>query len=236
MAGSKKNNKKQGESQQNMNQSQSVPNLAPGGLDGGDSTLVRQRGEAVSVMLQKALHLYDGGHYIEALEACENVYEADAFRTDNLLLIGAVHFQMRNFSEAIFYSQQCVRVDPNFAEGYSNLGNALKELGDVQAAVQFYLKAIKLKPRYCDAYNNLAGAYMQQGQTQEAMETYQMALTLNPSLVDAHSNLGNLYKASGDLEAAKRCYLEAIRIKPDFAIVWSNLAGVFKDQGQVSML
>ena len=68
------------------------------------------------------------------------MYEADAFRTDNLLLIGAVHFQLRNFSEAIFYCQQCVRVDPNFAEGYSNLGNALKELGDVKAAIQFYLK------------------------------------------------------------------------------------------------
>jgi protein O-GlcNAc transferase len=76
-------------------------------------------------------------------------------------------------------------VDPNFAEGYSNLGNALKELGDLKAAVQFYLKATKLKPRfvmatftffrkflsshcdrYSDAYNNLASAYMQLGQTQ----------------------------------------------------------------------
>ena len=36
--------------------------------------------------------------------------------------------------------QQCIRIDPNFAEAYSNLGNALKELGDVVGAVQFYLK------------------------------------------------------------------------------------------------
>ena len=90
--------------------------------------------------LSNALNLYNSGHYTEALDSCEEVYEADAFRTDNLLLIGAVHFQLRNFSEAIFYCQQCVRVDPNFAEGYSNLGNALKELGDVKAAIQFYLK------------------------------------------------------------------------------------------------
>ena len=37
-------------------------------------------------------------------------------------------------------AQQCIRVDPNFAEAYSNLANALKELGDVLGAVQFYLK------------------------------------------------------------------------------------------------
>lgn len=109
-----------------------------------------------SLLLSKIHLLYNGGHYQEALDVSQRVYELDAFRTDNLLLLGAIHFQLRNFSESIFYNQQCVRVDPNFAEGYSNLGNALKELGDVKAAVQFYLKAIKLKPRFCDAYNNLA--------------------------------------------------------------------------------
>ena len=109
-----------------------------------------------ALLLSKVHLLYSGGHYTEALDVSQRIYELDAFRTDNLLLLGAIHFQLRNFSESIFYNQQCVRVDPNFAEGYSNLGNALKELGDVKAAVQFYLKAIKLKPRFCDAYNNLA--------------------------------------------------------------------------------
>ncbi|CAN0440238.1 unnamed protein product, partial [Scytosiphon promiscuus] len=51
--------------------------------------------------------------------------------------------QLRNFSECILYNQQCIRIDPNFAEAYSNLGNALKELGDVAGAIQFYLKVLK---------------------------------------------------------------------------------------------
>ncbi len=188
----------------------------------------------VNMIVAKAFSLFNSGHYHDALTCCETAYDADAYRTDNLLLLGAIHFQLRNFSESIFYNQQSIRVDPNFAEGYSNLGNALKELGDINASIQFYLKAIKLKPRYCDAYNNLACAYMQLGKNQEAMETYQMALVLNPALVDAHSNLGNLYKANGDLEASKKCYLEAIRIKPDFPIAWNNLAGVFKEEGQLA--
>jgi hypothetical protein len=40
----------------------------------------------------------------------------------------------------VFYNQQCIRVDGNFAEAYGNLANALKELGDIHAAVQFYVK------------------------------------------------------------------------------------------------
>jgi protein O-GlcNAc transferase len=137
-------------------------------------------------------------------------------------------------------------------EAYGNLGNALKELGDLDGAVQFYLKvlavrwhsflrvscayrvsashspvqAIKLKPRFCDAYNNLASVHMQTGNVKQAIDTYKMAIVLNPSLVDAHSNLGNLFKAQGNLEEAKRCYMEAIRVRPDFAIAWSNLAGM----------
>lgn len=154
----------------------------------------------VAQILTKAHTLYNSAKYKEALDCCEQAYEADAFRTDNLLLMGAIHFQMRNYSESIFYNQQCIRVDPNFAEGYSNLGNALKELGDLKASIQFYHKviswycwyaavivepsvqAIKLKPRFSDAYNNLASTYMQLGQTQEAMEAYQMALVRFPAI------------------------------------------------------
>lgn len=185
-------------------------------------------------LFQLAHQQYALGFYHEALRLCEQLYESDAFRADNLLLLGALHFQLGNLSESIFYNQQCIRVDPNLAEAYGNLGNALKELGDLAGAVQFYLRAIALHPRFSDAYNNLATAYMQLGQTREAVETYKMALVLDPTLVDAHSNLGNLYKVQGRLEDARRCYAEALRVKPSFAVAWSNLAGVLKDLGHLS--
>lgn len=191
-------------------------------------------GQDLHQMLTAAHMQYSSGRYTDALAICETIYSIDAYRTENLLLLGAVHFQLRNFSECIFYNQQCIRVDPDFAEAYSNLGNALKELGDLQGSIQFYHKAIKLKPRFCDAYNNMALAHMQLGQPQQAIETYQMALVLSPNLVDAHCNLGNLHKAQGNPELAKQSYLQAIQIRPDFAIAWSNLAGVFKDEGQLA--
>lgn len=94
----------------------------------------------ITSLLTEAHRAYNSGLYLEALGHCESLYEIDAFRTDNLLLLGAIHFQLRHFSESIFYNQQCLHVDPGFAESYSNLGNSLKELGDLNAAAQFYLK------------------------------------------------------------------------------------------------
>ena len=123
----------------------------------------------VPALLALAHRHYEEGDYVAACECSEQVYQVAAHRTDNLLLLGACHFQLRNFSESIFYNQQAIRIDPHFAESYGNLGNALKELGDLQGAIEFYLKALKLKPRFGDAYNNLASAYMQIGQTQQAM-------------------------------------------------------------------
>jgi len=177
--------------------------------------------------------LYESGNMFETQRICEQLYQDDPSRKDNLLLLGAVHFQLKDFSESIFYNQQAIRVDPLFAEAYSNLGNSLRELGDVKAATEFYLKAIKLNPRFSDAYNNLASTYLQMGQTKQAYETYQMALVLDPELADAQNNMGNLLKAQGRVEDARKAYLEAIRIKPDFAVAWSNLAGIFKDEGEV---
>ena len=237
-------NKKNKEKSERLQMSKSLSSLGSQGSEPAGRVALTQLGvdtvkrdakgdKKIVSLLERAHFMYNAGQYKDALLNCEDAYEVDAFRTDNLLLLGAIHFQLRNFSECIFYNQQCIRVDPSHSEAFSNLGNALKELGDIHAAIQFYMKAIKLKPRFGDAYNNLASAHMQLGQLQDAMETYRMAIVLNPGLVDAHSNMGNLHKATGDLETAKKCYLEAIRIKPDFAIAWSNLAGVFKDEGQL---
>ena len=205
--------------------------MSPPPLPGRTSK--RASEERAAELISLAHTQYAQGDYDAALATCEAVYETDAWRLDNLLLLGAVHFELKNFSESIFYNQQAIRIDSSGAEFYANLGNSLRELGDVDGAVQFYLKAIKLKPRLSNAYVNLGAVYMQQGKVKQAVQTFEMALLLDPELKEAHNNLGNLYKAQGKSVEAKKSFLEAIRISPDYATAWSNLAGIFKDEGDV---
>ncbi|KAJ8598371.1 hypothetical protein CTAYLR_002971 [Chrysophaeum taylorii] len=189
---------------------------------------------ALARLGREGQRLYGEGKYKEALLVVEEIYNIDAARPENVLLLGAVHFELQNFAESIFYNQQCIRLEPKMAEAYNNLGNALGEVGDAEGAIQFLLKAIKLKPRYADAYNNLASAHMKLGQLGDAAETYEMCLVMDPTMVEAHCNLGTLHKARGKGDAARKCYLEAIRHKPDCAVAWSNLAGIFKDEGHLT--
>ncbi|GBG26180.1 UDP-N-acetylglucosamine--peptide N-acetylglucosaminyltransferase 110 kDa subunit [Hondaea fermentalgiana] len=186
-----------------------------------------------SATLAKSRDLFECGKLHECVRVCEEAYAHDARDRENLLLLGAAHYSLGNFSEGIFYNQQAIRVDSSFAEAYSNLGNCLRELGDIQAAVEFYLKAIKLKPRLSDAYNNLACAYLQLGRTKQATETFQMALVLQPGLVDALCNLGTLHRAQGKMDEARKCFLEAVKAEPGCALAWSGMAGIFYEDGEL---
>ncbi|XP_039041109.1 probable UDP-N-acetylglucosamine--peptide N-acetylglucosaminyltransferase SEC isoform X2 [Hibiscus syriacus] len=160
---------------------------------------------------------YKAGSYKHALKHSSAVYERNPCRTDNLLLLGAIHYQLHNYDQCIVKNEEALRIDPHFAECHGNMANAWK-----------------LRPNFADAWSNLASAYTRKGRLNEAAQCCRQSLSLNPRLVDAHSNLGNLMKIQGFVQEAYNCYLEALRIPPNFAIAWSNLAGLFMEAGDLN--
>ncbi|KAJ0612395.1 putative protein O-GlcNAc transferase [Helianthus annuus] len=191
--------------------------------------------EATEEMLMSVAHQsYKSGDFRQALDHSKAVYERNPMRLDNLLLLGAVYYQLHEFDLCIAKNEEALRIDRKFAECYGNMANAWKEKGNIDVAIRYYLVAIELRPNFADAWSNLGSAYMRKGRLTEAAQCCRQALSLNPHLVDAHSNLGNLMKAQGLVQEAYNCYLEALRIQPTFAIAWSNLAGLFMESGDLS--
>ncbi|KAH7285298.1 hypothetical protein KP509_33G021300 [Ceratopteris richardii] len=174
---------------------------------------------------------YKAANFTKALEYCGAVHERNPTRTEALLLLGAIYYQLHDYDMCIKKNEEAIRIDPQFAECYGNMANAWKEKGNIDLAIQYYSIAIELRPRFCDAWSNLASAYMRKGMHREAEECCRQALSINPKLVDAYSNLGNLLKGRGLAQHAYLCYVEALRIQPTFAIAWSNLAGLFMEAG-----
>lgn len=147
--------------------------------------------------MARAHQMYKSGNYKQALEHSSAVYERSPLRTDNLLLLGAIYYQLHDYDMCIARNEEALRLEPRFAECYGNMANAWKEKGDIDLAIRYYLIAIELRPNFADAWSNLASAYMRKGRLNEAAQCCRQALALNPLLVDAHSNLGNLMKAQG---------------------------------------
>ena len=62
-------------------------------------------GQDLNQMLTVAHMQYSSGRYTDALSICENIYSVDAYRTENLLLLGAVHFQVRDCADGAFFKR-----------------------------------------------------------------------------------------------------------------------------------
>ena len=84
-----------------------------------------------------------------------------------------------------------LRIQPAFADAYSNMGNTLKEMHDVSGALQCYTRAIQINPAFADAHSNLASVHKDSGNIPEAIQSYRTALKLKPNFPDAFCNLAH---------------------------------------------
>ena len=70
--------------------------------------------------------------------AAAQVYPTNSRRTDLLLLVGAIYYQMGNYEQCISFNDRCILLDPNLAESHANLANALQQTGKLDMAIVYY--------------------------------------------------------------------------------------------------
>jgi len=142
----------------------------------------------------------------------------------------SLHAQGKDSLQA---SQKAAELRPDDADAHSNLGNALRGLGQFDGAVASYRRALAVKPDFADAHNNLGNALRDLGQFDEAAASYRRALKLEPDFADAHNNLGNALRDLGRLEDAVASYRRALAIKPNYPEAHSNLGNALRDLGRL---
>ena len=75
----------------------------------------------------------------------QQIYPTNPNRTDLLLLIGAIYYQLGNYQECIAFNDRCILLDAQMAEAHANLANALQQLGNFDMAIIYY----QVGPRPC---------------------------------------------------------------------------------------
>ncbi len=135
--------------------------------------------------------------------------------------------------EALACWRRALELRPDFAEAHNNLGNALKDQGELDQAIACYRRALQLKPDYAEALHNLGLAWNDQGKFDEAVACYRRALQLKPDYAEAHNNLGATLKEQGKMDEAVACYHRALELKPDLAEVHNNLGNAAAEMGDL---
>ena len=128
--------------------------------------------------------------------------------------------------------QKAAELLPDDADSHSNLGNALKDLGQLGDAVASYRRALEIKPDYAEAHCNLGVALKGLGQLDDAVASYRRALEIRPDYAEVHNNLGNGLADLGQPDDAVASYRRALKIKPDYAEAHNNLGNALTDLGQ----
>jgi predicted O-linked N-acetylglucosamine transferase (SPINDLY family) len=182
--------------------------------------------------LQSAIALHQQGKLGQAQAIYQQLLEIDPRNADALHLLGVIAYQTGHHQIAVDMIGQAIALKPDYAEAYSNRGNALLELKQFAAAVACYDKAISLKPDYAEAYSNRGNTLKDLKQLDAAVASFDKAIALKPGLTEAYSNRGNALLELKQLDAAVASFDKAIALKPDFAEAYSNKGNALKDLKQ----
>ena len=120
---------------------------------------------------------------------------------------------------------------PDYAEAYTNRGNAYDGKGEYGHAIANHTKAIELKPDYAAAYTNRGLTYRNKGEFDRAIANHTKAIDLQPDFAAAYTNRGAAYGTKGDFDRAIADFDTAIDLQPDFAAAYHNRGAAYGTKG-----
>ncbi|MDM3844695.1 MAG: tetratricopeptide repeat protein [Aphanizomenon gracile PMC638.10] len=127
--------------------------------------------------------------------------------------LGIGYTNLKDLPSAISHYQAAVKL-PIYPllklGGYNNLGNLLKNIGDLPEARIAYETAIKIDPNFVIGYYNLGMVCKAMGLFSEAIDAYNNAINLNPDYAEAYQNLGVVLLKIGDVENSLEAFEYAI--------------------------
>lgn len=130
--------------------------------------------------------------------------------------------------KAVEAYEQAIKIDPNNAETYHELGNVYAIFsGMYEKAIEAYKQAIRIKPDYAEAYRDFGYVYKQLNKHKEAIEAYKQAIRLRPDNVvdvEAYESLGDIYSELGMYEEAIEAYKQITnRTKLDKNSIYNHI-------------
>jgi tetratricopeptide (TPR) repeat protein/2-polyprenyl-3-methyl-5-hydroxy-6-metoxy-1,4-benzoquinol methylase len=142
--------------------------------------------------------------------------------------LGMLYARQRRFSDALASFDEALGFDPTYVFAWICRAEAMRELGNLEAAEESYRSASDLAPDAGNVQFGWATVLAELGRLEEAERLYEKFLASQPHSVGGHFNLATVLRSMGRLEDAARHYEAVLAVKPDFAEARVGLALLLK--------
>jgi tetratricopeptide (TPR) repeat protein len=161
--------------------------------------------------IQKGLKLLETG-----LCSLENSTTQDTLTKYELHYhLGSVYSDLNQFDKAKHHYQLAIQ-QPILSKlklgAINNLGNLVKEQGDLQTARSLYQQTLEIDPLFAIGHYNLGATLKAMGHLTAAIEHYQTAIALNPNYAEAYQNLGVVLLKIGQIPDSLAAFQHAIAL------------------------
>jgi tetratricopeptide (TPR) repeat protein len=113
--------------------------------------------------------------------------------------------------------------DAVIAGAYTNRGNALRDSGDMDRAIQDFNKAIGHDGKLAAAFAGRGAVFVLKGQFDFAILDYNQAIKLSPKNADTYYfNRGTTYSLAGQYDKAIQDFDQVIRVNPKSSAAFNN--------------
>lgn len=138
------------------------------------------------------------------------------------------------YAEAISAADRAIELNPQNAEAYAHMAQALSRLGfdRINEAHEKAAWAVELAPESPITRQALANVYEQLGQYDNAIAEYQIALQHNPNSAEVRIDLAYLYFFTERRQEAILTLQDAIELNPNSAAAYDGLGYFYFILGQ----
>ena len=164
---------------------------------------------------EKGAELYAEGKYSEALASYleAEISGIEDFGTAELYSsIGNCYYKRGEYDKCIEYQLRCLDADPEYFNGWVNLGVAYRKSGDRDKALKCYETALNYDPYNSSSiplYISLGSLYIEFGKPISAIEYLETAQAVYPETPDIYAYLAIAYKMAFEYEKSEEALATA---------------------------
>jgi len=186
--------------------------------------------------LQKLRETADGSYLDRAAKLADRMLETDGGNFTALRFQNEIDLQRHNFKAVAERARDMAKFAPSDPGNWGNLGDALMELGEYEAAGQAFTRMFALRPNLA-SYNRLGYFRFVTGDAPGAIALMQVAVEAGEAVPEntawCWAELGDMYFKTGRLLDAENAYRSALDLFPLLHRAYAGLGKAQAAKGQV---